>query len=82
MNNFLGIGIILYITIFNYKSEAVLPDEYAKLSHWINFQVLYLYVQLGVAVLMFLCMNSMQKKVIRKQDDSKDEKPEGGIKAE
>ena len=81
MNNFLGIGVIIYITVFNYKEEAKMDEKYAHLQRWINFQVIYLYIQLGVAILMFVCMSSMQRKVIRKQGDNK-QQVDGDKKAE
>ena len=38
MNNFLGIGVIIYITIFNYKENSKIADEkYTHLTTWINF---------------------------------------------
>ena len=66
MNNFLGVGVIIYLMIFNYKESSVMPDDFKHLENWINFQVIFFYVVLGLSLLMVLCMRSMQAKVIRK----------------
>ena len=66
MNNFLGVGLIIYLTIFNYSSSSVMPAEYAHLQVWINFQVVFMYVVVGLCVLMVICMSSMQKNVAKK----------------
>ena len=66
MNNFLGVGVIIYLMIFNYKGAAEMPDDFKHLKNWINFQVIFFYIVLGLSVLMVLCMRSMQAKVIRK----------------
>ena len=76
MNNFLGIGIIVYLTVFNYKESAELPDEYAHLKTWINFQVLFMYIVLVLVLLMMLCFRSMQKKVTFKADEEDEKKVE------
>ena len=68
MNNFLGIGVIIYLMIFNYKESSNVPEEFSHLKNWINFQVIFMYIVLGLSVLMVLCMRSMQGKVTRKQD--------------
>merc|ERR1712178_337594 len=47
MNNFLGIGVMMYLVIFNYRDNAVMPDEYAHLRDWLNFQVIFMYVCIG-----------------------------------
>ena len=69
MNNFLGVGVIIYLMIFNYKESSTVPDEYAHLKSWINFQVIFFYIVLGLSVLMVICMRSMQAKVIRKKHE-------------
>ena len=69
MNNFLGIAVVIYLTIFNYKEMAAVPAEYAQLKNWVSFQVILMYIVLGLSVLMVLCMRSMQNKVIRKKDE-------------
>ena len=66
MNNFLGVGVIIYLMIFNYKESSAMPDDFKHLKNWINFQVIFFYIVLGLSVLMVLCMRSMQAKVIRK----------------
>ena len=76
MNNFLGIGVIIYLMIFNYKEAADVPPEYAHLKTWINFQVIFMYIVVGLSVLMVLCMSSMQNKVTRKQDAKKEAEAE------
>ena len=63
MNNFLGVGVIIYLMIFNYKDESAMPDEFKHLKNWINFQVIFFYIVLGLSVLMVLCMRSMNAKV-------------------
>ena len=37
MNNFLGIGVAIYLTIFSYSDEAVVPAKYKQLQAWVNF---------------------------------------------
>ena len=74
MNNFLGVGVIIYLMIFNYKDSSTVPDEYAHLKTWINFQVIFFYIVLGLSVLMVLCMRSMQAKVIRKKREEEAQK--------
>ena len=65
MNNFMGIGVIIYLTIFNYKESALMPEpeKYGHIKTWVNFQVIFMYIVLGLSVLMVLCMKSMQSKV-------------------
>ena len=75
MNNFLGIGVIIYLTIFNYSDSSVVPEEYAQLSQWINFQVVFMYIVVGISILMVLCMKRMQSNVTRKKEEE-DEKKE------
>lgn len=72
MNNFLGIGVITYLMIFNYKEDANVPEEYSHLKTWINFQVIFMYIVVGLSVLMVLCMNSMQNKVSVKLAEKKE----------
>ena len=69
MNNFLGIGVIIYLMIFNYKESAEVPPKYSHLKSWINFQVIFMYIVLGLSVLMVLCMRSMHNKVTRKNEE-------------
>ena len=71
MNNFLGVGVIIYLMIFNYKGTAEMPDDFKHLKNWINFQVIFFYIVCGLSVLMVLCMSSMQNKVTRKQQNDK-----------
>ena len=70
MNNFLGIGLIIYCTIFNYKSSSEMPEDYVHIKQWVNFQVILMYVVIFLSLLMFLCMRSMQKKVTLNNGDS------------
>ena len=74
MNNFLGIGVIIYLTVFSYKESAEMPDGYTHLKSWINFQVLFMYVVLGLTLLMVLCFRTMQTKVTRKKDEDESDK--------
>ena len=67
MNNFLGIAVVIYLTVFNYSDSAALPDKYSHLRNWVHFQVIYLYVVLGISVLMLLCFKVMQGRVVRKK---------------
>ena len=76
MNNFLGVLVVIYLTIFNYKDLSKVPEEYSQLSAWINFQVIFMYVVLGISVLMVLCMKRMQNNVVRKKEEEKQEKEE------
>ena len=70
MNNFLGIGLIIYCTVFNYKSSSEMPEKYVQVKQWVNFQVILMYVVIFLSLLMFLCMRSMQKKVTLNNEDS------------
>ena len=70
MNNFLGMAVVLCLTIFNYKDEAKMPEKYAHLKDWLNFQVVFMYICVGLSVLMFGCFSHMQGKVVRKQEAS------------
>ena len=65
MNNFMGIGVIIYLTVFNYKETSVLPEpeKYGHIKTWVNFQVIFMYIVLGLSTLMVFCMKSMQSKV-------------------
>lgn len=56
MNNFLGVGVIIYLMLFNYSDASTVPDEYGHLKRWVNFQVIFCYIVLGLSVLMVLCM--------------------------
>ena len=67
MNNFLGIGVIIYLTIFSYRENANMPEGYTQLQDWINFQVVFMYVVLGLSLLMVGCFHSMQSKVTTKK---------------
>lgn len=37
MNNFLGIGVVIYLTVFNYNESSMVPEKYSQLKTWINF---------------------------------------------
>ena len=76
MNNFLGIGLIIYCTVFNYKSSSEMPEDYVQIKQWVNFQVILMYVVIFLSLLMFLCMRSMQKKVTLNSDQRADDKKE------
>ena len=76
MNNFLGVGVIIYLTVFNYKDAAIVPDQFSHLKSWINFQVIFMYLMLALSILMVVCFNSMQKKVVRKQAAEREKKGE------
>ena len=65
MNNFLGLGAAFYLLAFVYKDLSTVPDEYSKLYTWVNFQVIFMYISLGLSALMVFCMRSMQKKAVR-----------------
>ena len=65
MNNFLGIGVIIYLTVFSYKAIADVPAEYAHLQTWVSFQVIFNYVCIGLSFLIVGCMAKMQGKVVR-----------------
>lgn len=75
MNNFLGIGVVIYLTVFNYTDAAVVPEKFSQLKTWINFQVIFMYVCLGLSMLMVGCMYNMQGKVVRAKGE-KEEKTE------
>ena len=76
MNNFLGIGLIIYCTVFNYKSSSEMPEDYVEIKQWVNFQVILMYVVIFLSLLMFLCMRSMQKKVTLNSDQRAGDKNE------
>ena len=59
MNNFLGLSLIGYLTVFVNMDSSNVPDEYSSLKAWLNFQVIWLYVCLGLCLLMVLCFRSM-----------------------
>ena len=59
MNNFLGLSLIAYLTVFVNRSSADVPEEYSTLKTWLSFQVIWLYVCLGLCLLMVLCFRSM-----------------------
>ena len=70
MNNFLGMAVVLYLTIFSYKDSANLPEKYQHLHHWVNYQVVWMYVSIGLSMLMVGCFAHMQSKVVRKEDET------------
>ena len=76
MNNFLGIGLIIYCTVFNYRASSDMPDDYVHIKQWVNFQVILMYVVIFLSLLMFLCMRSMQKKVTLNNDQKAGDKDE------
>ena len=65
MNHFLGVGVIIYLTVFIYKTSVQLPQEYEHLHSWVNFQVIFLYICIALSLLITVCMHSMQRKVVR-----------------
>ena len=65
MNNFLGIGVVIYLTVFNYTDSAQVPEKFSKLKSFINFQVIFMYVCVGLSMLMVGCMAHMNGKVKR-----------------
>ena len=82
MNNFLGLGLIIYLSIFIYKSSADVPDEYSVLKKWVAFQVIFMYICLGICLAMVLCFRSMQHKVVRKKEEEENAKIADKDKAE
>ena len=67
MNYFLGAGVAIYLTWFVYQEHAVLPLEFTSLYNFLFYQVIVLYVTLGLCLFMFICMGSMQRKYARKE---------------
>ena len=72
MNSFLGIGVVTYLTFFNYGDKATVPEEYKSLESWINFQVIFLYFSIAISFLMYFCFRSMQSKVVLKKESAGD----------
>ena len=72
MNNFLGLGVVTYLTFFNYGDKAAVPEEYKNLKSWINFQVIFLYFSIAISFLMYFCFKSMQSKVVLKKENEGD----------
>ena len=71
LNQFMGLGIMGYLGYFYYHGKHTVPEEYAALEAFINFQLLYLYIVAGVCIMMFICMGCMQKRVTRKEASTK-----------
>ena len=68
MNHFLGVGVMIYITVFYYKAEQM-PEKYAHIYRWVKFQVIFMYISVALSLLITGCMHSMQRKVVRAKAD-------------
>ena len=68
MNNFLGLALVTYLSIFIYSDTAKVPDNYSQLHTWLRFQVIWLYICLGLSLLIAVCFRYMQSKQVRKEE--------------
>ena len=50
-----------------------MPEKYTQLQDWLRFQVVWLYVCLGISLLIGVCFRYMQSKHIRKADEDAEE---------
>ena len=73
MNNFLGLALVTYLSIFIYSDTAKVPDGYSQLQDWLRFQVIWLYICLGLSLLIAVCFRYMQSKQVRKNETEESE---------
>ena len=65
LNNFLGVGIMIYIGWFYFNHHTGVPAPYKQLEQFLQLQVYLLWAVLGISFLMFVCMYCMQRRLVR-----------------
>ena len=76
MNNFMGIGLVIYLTIFNFGDRAEIPEEFSKLRSWVGFQSIFMYISIAISFLMYFCFRSMHSKLELKESPAAKESKE------
>ena len=67
MNYFLGVAVAIYITVFIYSSDSVVPTEYSSLFTYVMIQAYIMYAMIFLSFMVMLCMCQMNRKVKRRQ---------------